>query len=79
MLFLCGENGLFIPNVSERRESHEACLGGRVGSAYDFMVNVMIIDRFESSIPFCIFMDEKELEMFCKIFGVLENDINGMD
>ena len=54
--------------MSERRESHEACLDGRVGSAYDFMVNVMIIDRFESSIPFCIFMDEKELEMFCKIF-----------
>ena len=23
-------------------------------------------------------MDEKELEMFCKIFGVLENDINGI-
>ena len=39
-----------------------------MGSAYDFMVNVMIIDRFESSIPFCIFMDEKELEFFYKIF-----------
>jgi len=54
--------------MSLKGESHEACLDGRVGSAYDFMVNVMIIDRFESSILFSIFMDEKELEMFCKIF-----------
>ena len=64
--------------MSLKGESHGACLDGRVGSAYDFMVNVMIIDRFESSIPFCIFMDEKELEMFCKIYRVLENDINGI-
>ena len=54
--------------MSLKGESHKACLDGRGGSAYDFMVNVMIIDRFESSIRFCIFMDEKELEMFCKIF-----------
>ena len=54
--------------MSERRESHEACLDGRVGSTYEFMVNMSEIGRFESSILFYTFMDEKELEMFCKIF-----------
>ena len=55
--------------MSLKGESHKACLGGRVGGACNFMVNVMIIDRFESSILFfSIFMDGKGLEMFCKIF-----------
>ena len=66
MLFLCGENELFIPNVSERRESHEACLGGRVGSTYDFMVNMSEIGRFGSPILFCILMDERGLKCFAK-------------
>ena len=52
--------------MSLKGESHKACLGGRVGSAYDFMVNVMIIDRFESSIPFCTFMDGRGLKCFAK-------------
>ena len=54
--------------MSLKGESHRACLDGRVGSTYDFMVNMSEIGRFESLIPFCIFMDEKGLEMFCKIF-----------
>ena len=65
--------------MSERRESHEACLDGRVGSAYDFMVNVMIIDRFESSILFYTFMDGKEAwNALQNLWRILENDINGI-
>ena len=52
--------------MSLKGESHRACLDGRVDSAYDFMVNVMIIDRFESSIPFCTFMDGRGLKCFAK-------------
>ena len=51
--------------MSERRESHEACLGGRVGSTYDFMVNVEI-GKFESSILLCILMDGRGLKCFAK-------------
>ena len=69
MLFLCGENGLFIPNVSERRESR-AYLDGQVDSAHDLMASIWC----ESSILFCIFMDGKELE----IFEDSENDVNGI-
>ena len=54
--------------MSLKGESHRACLDGRVGSAYEFMVNMSEIGRFGSPILFCIFMDGKELEMLCKIF-----------
>ena len=54
--------------MSLKGESHRACLDGRVGSTYDFMVNMSEIGKFEGSILFCIFMDGKKLEMFCKIF-----------
>ena len=65
--------------MSLKGESHEACLDGRVGSAYDFMVNVMIIDRFESSILFCIFMDGKGAwNVLQNLWRILENDINGI-
>ena len=67
MLFLCGENGLFIANVSERWESHEAYLDDRVGSACDFMVNVIKIGRFVSSILFLHFYGWKRgLKCFAK-------------
>ena len=46
--------------MSLKGESHEACLGGRVGSTYDFVVNMSEIGRFESSILFYTFMDGKE-------------------
>ena len=52
--------------MSLKEESHKACLGGRVGSAYDFMVNMSEIGRFESSILFCIFMDGRGLKCFAK-------------
>ena len=52
--------------MSLKGESHRACLDGRVGSAYDFMVNMSEIGRFESSIPLCILMDGRGLKCFAK-------------
>ena len=47
-------------------------------SVYDFMVNVMKLVDSRVSFLFAFLWMEKGLEMFCKIFGVLENDINGI-
>ena len=52
--------------MSLKGESHEAYLDGRVGSAYDFMVNMSEIGRFGSPIPFCTFMDGRGLKCFAK-------------
>ena len=68
MLFLCGEDGLFIPNVSKRREGHRACLDGRVDSAYDFMVNEMKLVNSRVRFFFTFLWMEKGLEIFCKIY-----------
>ena len=51
--------------MSLKGESHRACLDGRVGSTYDFMVNVEI-GKFESSILLCILMDGRGLKCFAK-------------
>ena len=62
--------------MSERRESHEACLGDRVGGACNFMVNVMKLVNSRVRFFFAfLWMEKRSLKYFAKSI-VLENDIN---
>ena len=60
-------------------ESHRACLDGRVGSACNFMVNVVKLVDSRVRFFFALLWMEGAWNALQNLWRVLENDINGMD